>query len=357
MSTSLNTTGAGFSAALTTTLRGSRALLALAALLLSTVAFGQAAEHGPVPAQSQVPHSQLPQRQVLEGQVPDGKVPEGLSGGDWSSIQAAYQAGRHAITASPGQPGTWTAYNPGQQWTTRFDGRGFDTQPQGADWQWGLQLQRWGLAGAEQAIDGTAAMQLNGQRSSYRWTTGLEEWYVNDTRGLEHGYIVHQRPAGDSDTLRFELKVRGELKPQIDAGGKDVRFVDAQGNAALTYSGLKVWEADGVMLAAAFEPLQLGSNYGLALAVDTSGARYPITVDPLAQQAYLKASNTDAGDDFGRSVAISGDTVVVGAPYEDSSAIGVNGNQSNNSASNAGAAYVFSVSVRPRHLAAQLQMC
>ena len=32
-----------------------------------------------------------------------------------------------------------------------------------------------------------------------------------------------------------------------------------------------------------------------------------------SQQAYLKASNTDENDNFGRSVAISGDTIVVGA--------------------------------------------
>ena len=60
-----------------------------------------------------------------------------------------------------------------------------------------------------------------------------------------------------------------------------------------------------------------------------------------SQQAYLKASNTGAGDYFGWSVAISGDTVVVGAPYEASSATGVNGNQSDNAALTAGAAYVF----------------
>jgi len=59
------------------------------------------------------------------------------------------------------------------------------------------------------------------------------------------------------------------------------------------------------------------------------------------QQAYLKASNTGAGDQFGTSVAVSGDTVVVGAPFEGSSATGVNGNQNDNSASEAGAAYVF----------------
>jgi hypothetical protein len=40
-------------------------------------------------------------------------------------------------------------------------------------------------------------------------------------------------------------------------------------------------------------------------------------------------------------VAVSGDTVVVGACGESSNATGVNGNQSNNSALSSGAAYVF----------------
>ncbi|MEA4930913.1 MAG: FG-GAP repeat protein, partial [Anaerolineaceae bacterium] len=59
------------------------------------------------------------------------------------------------------------------------------------------------------------------------------------------------------------------------------------------------------------------------------------------QQAYLKASNTDVADWFGYSVAVSNDTVVVGADSEASAATGVNGNQNDNSASYAGAAYVF----------------
>ena len=60
-----------------------------------------------------------------------------------------------------------------------------------------------------------------------------------------------------------------------------------------------------------------------------------------SQQAYLKASNTDTADYFGYSVAISGDTLVVGAPDEDSAATGVDGNESDNSAHSSGAAYVF----------------
>jgi hypothetical protein len=59
------------------------------------------------------------------------------------------------------------------------------------------------------------------------------------------------------------------------------------------------------------------------------------------QQAYLKASNTDSGDNFGVTVALSGDTVIVGAGGEASNATGINGDQSNDSAPSAGAAYVF----------------
>ena len=60
-----------------------------------------------------------------------------------------------------------------------------------------------------------------------------------------------------------------------------------------------------------------------------------------SQQAYLKASNTDANDGFGQSVSISGDTLVVGAWNETSAATGVNGNQADNNSPLAGAAYVF----------------
>ncbi|TKB91334.1 MAG: hypothetical protein E8D40_10365 [Nitrospira sp.] len=59
------------------------------------------------------------------------------------------------------------------------------------------------------------------------------------------------------------------------------------------------------------------------------------------QEAYLKASNTGEGDLFGGAVALSGNTLVVGAAGEDSSATGINGDQSNDGASSSGAVYVF----------------
>ena len=73
-----------------------------------------------------------------------------------------------------------------------------------------------------------------------------------------------------------------------------------------------------------------------------SGAAYVFVRNGVtwAQQAYLKASNTGAGDGFGYSVAASADTVVVGAYQEDSNSAGVN-QQDNNSGPDSGAAYAF----------------
>ena len=68
---------------------------------------------------------------------------------------------------------------------------------------------------------------------------------------------------------------------------------------------------------------------------------------PTGQDAYVKASNTAANDQFGSSVAISadGDTMVVGAPRETSPSTGINGSQTPASGGDPtqaeGAVYVF----------------
>lgn len=60
-----------------------------------------------------------------------------------------------------------------------------------------------------------------------------------------------------------------------------------------------------------------------------------------SQQAYIKASNARAFFGFGSSLALSGDTLVVGASLESSAATGIDGDQTSTSKGSAGAAYVF----------------
>jgi len=85
---------------------------------------------------------------------------------------------------------------------------------------------------------------------------------------------------------------------------------------------------------------------GLDNTAGQAGAAYVFTrnAGTWSQQSYLKASNAEADDYFGYDVAVSadGNTVAVGAPGEDSSADGIDGQQLSNSAAQAGAVYLFS---------------
>ena len=75
-------------------------------------------------------------------------------------------------------------------------------------------------------------------------------------------------------------------------------------------------------------------GYGSAFIFTRSGSTW-------SQKAYLKASNPDVYDSFGESVSISGDgmTLAVGASGEDSASL----DENDNSASSAGAVYVFAL--------------
>src|SRR5438105_2971217 len=99
-----------------------------------------------------------------------------------------------------------------------------------------------------------------------------------------------------------------------------------------------------------------GNSFGISVAVseDTmvvgSGAAVDVGVAYVFvrrgtnwnQQAYLSAVlRAETRDAFGASVAVSGDTAVVGAPFDSSSANGVNGNETDYSVTGSGAAYVF----------------
>ncbi len=209
-----------------------------------------------------------------------------------------------------------------------FDGNGFLVKPDGGAWEWGLELVAES-AGRRRP----SAIQQN--RLVIQHSTILEEWFVNDGRGLEQGWTLQARPGEVvNDRVRLHLAVRGGLRAVVS--DRCVGFTNPQGATVVTYAGLKAWDATGRTLAARFA--QQGENF--AIEVDVAGAVYPVTIDPIAQQAYLKASNTNALDAFGCSVAISGDTAVVGAWQEDGASATING-ADNNSAPEAGAAYVF----------------
>ena len=227
-------------------------------------------------------------------------------------------------------PAAFQLQNQNQQWNLEFDGRGVQVTPKAGGWSWGLALKSYGWAGGGQrTVSGRAIVSPEPGKVSYAWTPNLSEWFINGDNGLEHGYTIAAPEAGASrGRLSLHLAVRGTLHPIVANDGQGVLF-----GASVTYTGLTVFDARGQKIPARFRK-EAG---GLRLDVEDANAQYPLTIDPLVQQAYIKASNTGAFDRFGASVGLDGDTMVVGAPEEDSNG----SSQADESVSNAGAAYVF----------------
>ena len=55
-------------------------------------------------------------------------------------------------------------------------------------------MKSYGFAGRERAIGGTPKVQAAGTRLTYQWDAAVQEWWMNDARGLEHGFTVKERP-------------------------------------------------------------------------------------------------------------------------------------------------------------------
>jgi len=150
-------------------------------------------------------------------------------------------------------------------------------------------------------------------------------------RGIEQGFTIDTRPAGAGE-LRVEMRLLGRLEVELDADGLGASFVDGSGEPALRYAGLAAWDAAGRALDAKLAMDEAAQR--LAIVVDDAGAAYPVTIDPLFDplglelELKLTASDAQAGDYFGLSVAISGDTAIVAA-------------RRRTAGSFAGAAYIF----------------
>src|SRR5262249_2051778 len=137
---------------------------------------------------------------------------------------------------------------------------------------------------------------------------GLREWYAAGPLGIEQGFTVTQRPAGNGP-VTLNLTLGGSL--QARQVGSELRFVGTSGGTALRYGGLVALDANKQRLPARLE----FDGRSLRIRVDDTSARYPILVDPFVQQGpKLTGSNSGPGSTFGASVALSadGNTALVG---------------------------------------------
>ncbi len=251
-------------------------------------------------------------RKVLSAPLPMNAAQVG-----YEDLGAAISAARHAITevdkklgARPENQGVrYFAANPGQDLTARFlDGLvRIQSGVPGRDWKLAL-----GLAGAT-----AAPHRMDDDRITYDHGRGLVEYYVNRPEGLEHGFVLKTPLKPRSEGL--VVGVSGDLHVIEDEESPgDLAFVDVEGTKVLGYQDLKVWDAKGQELEATMKPY----GEGILLAFDDRHATYPVTIDPLvvSYESRLDAGDGTSDDWFGSSVSVDGDTAVVGAHRDDTAA-------------------------------------
>jgi FG-GAP repeat len=116
---------------------------------------------------------------------------------------------------------------------------------------------------------------------------------------------------------RLWLKLSGDLKARLAESGQAILLNGRGAGARLRYEKLQSFDAMGREMEAR---MKLEGDE-VKLEVEGEGAIYPVTIDPtFTQQQKLEASDAAEGDFFGFSVAISGETVVVGAPFDEGAA-------------------------------------
>jgi len=217
------------------------------------------------------------------------------------------------------------AENPAQKIRTHFAASGIEVRRQSAVWKLAFRGYGYGdrLTTLPKAVPTSTLNRVEYRRGP------VTEWYVNGPIGLEQGFTIQQPPRGtNGQPLTVVLALAGDLKATVAESKSSVQLSNRRGRAELRYNGLAAHDASGQELHA---ELSLRGEQ-LWLQVDDREARYPVVIDPVVQLAKLTTSDGVDFDEVGDSVAISGNTVVVGAP-------GASGG------SDEGAVYVF---VRPK---------
>jgi hypothetical protein len=200
------------------------------------------------------------------------------------------------------------ASNPAQDFSASFAAGGGVSVAAGAA-RLSIVPVAYGHPGAMTAL---GSPQPRAHRNEVRYSYGsLSESFSNGPLGLEQSFEVASPPHRGSGSLAIRLRLRGGLSARMRHGA----LLLAGHGARLRYGDLVVTDATGRRLPASLA-LALG---GVAIHVDARGATYPLHVDPLLQEAVLRQPGETPDGGFGASVTISGKMIAVGDPYTEES--------------------------------------
>jgi hypothetical protein len=164
----------------------------------------------------------------------------------------------------------------------------------------GKPIVRMAQATSAVELEDRAQLEVTGSRLTRRWGV-VAETFDHEHGALKHSITVSERPAGAGRlVVSWPVLGGGQHQPEGDA---QMLVRDAQGRARLVWSGLVVRDLDGNRLNARFER----TGEALTISVDTTGARFPIVIDPLATNPATTLEGDQGAANFGTAIHAAGD--------------------------------------------------
>lgn len=182
--------------------------------------------------------------------------------------------------------------------------------------------------GSALSLSADGASLAVGAQNEKSAATGIDGNQADRTAGGAGAAYVFTRSAGAWSQQAY---IKASNTAQNAAFGSSLAFSGDASTLAVGASG----EASAATGVGGNQNDSTRGNAGAVYVYTRAGA--------WSQQNYVKAPNTGANDFFGYKVALNGDgnTLAVGAFGEASAATGIGGNQADNAAANAGAAYLY----------------
>jgi len=231
------------------------------------------------------------------------------------------EAGEYEIKRDE-RTGLYCGANRQQELRSFFNYNSFTLQPRGEKQDWTLCMLLSGIYAGKKLIARPEQNDLPiiSSNKIVFSNTDFSTVYINSKEGVRQNFIIQKEPADKPQTINIRLQTNKNWYIN-KVHDKELHFAKAEGDQLsrkITYNSLKVWDANNKELVARFVVNK--KHNAFEIEVNTIGAAYPITVDPISTGTngvadWIGDDADQAGAKFGINVASAGD--VNGDGYSD----------------------------------------